>query len=240
MSRRGTGNRARPSAARSSAANWEEANLFEKNARSLLTFWGGPVLFDYATREWAGLIRDFHADRWRQHFEARERTSNGSDFKRPDYSEWERAWATSTLSPTESRPEELLPLVQELLDRYRQFDHFKPTVTGHPLRLGPFKVAPDGNGFDVDLGKLVSVAGVIVFPVFGQGCLAKYSIEWGHQEGDGRGLSSNAATYRGARWSFHSENVQHIRINVRCEVGDQDQQFRVYVFEQESPTPINL
>lgn len=41
----------------------EERNLFEKNASSLVTIWGGQVdvrQFDYSWREWTGLIERYY------------------------------------------------------------------------------------------------------------------------------------------------------------------------------------
>lgn len=38
-------------------------DYYEKNARNLITTWGGS-LNDYASRSWAGLIRDYYAKRW--------------------------------------------------------------------------------------------------------------------------------------------------------------------------------
>ena len=45
----------------------EERNLFEKNASSLVTIWGGQVdvrQFDYSWREWTGLIEGYYLQRW--------------------------------------------------------------------------------------------------------------------------------------------------------------------------------
>ena len=57
------------------AAKWaeteEEKKLYEYNAASLITLWGSDVgsnLFDYAWREWSGLISLFYKERWKQFF----------------------------------------------------------------------------------------------------------------------------------------------------------------------------
>lgn len=45
----------------------EEKKLMRYNAKVLLTLWGNddsPVIFDYAWREWSGLIKDFYKQRW--------------------------------------------------------------------------------------------------------------------------------------------------------------------------------
>lgn len=58
-------------AARSWGTDESEKNLFEKDATSLVTIWGAdgdPEIFDYSWREWAGLIGDFYAVRWRKFY----------------------------------------------------------------------------------------------------------------------------------------------------------------------------
>ncbi len=49
----------------------EEKKLYEYNAASLVTLWGSDVgsnLFDYAWREWSGLVSLFYKERWKQFF----------------------------------------------------------------------------------------------------------------------------------------------------------------------------
>ncbi|WDE96558.1 alpha-N-acetylglucosaminidase [Lentisphaera profundi] len=53
--------------ARSWATNDAERKLYEKNASMLLTHWGPentPAIFDYAWREWSGLIGSYYHGRW--------------------------------------------------------------------------------------------------------------------------------------------------------------------------------
>lgn len=52
-------------------SNAEEQELLEYNATALLTIWGpdeSTVLFDYAWREWSGLIGQYYAERWKLFF----------------------------------------------------------------------------------------------------------------------------------------------------------------------------
>lgn len=58
--------------ARRWGADPREQDLCERNARLLLTVWGPPgpraELFDYAGRQWSGLLRGFYLQRWRRFF----------------------------------------------------------------------------------------------------------------------------------------------------------------------------
>ncbi|MFD9892888.1 alpha-N-acetylglucosaminidase [Amycolatopsis sp. NPDC059027] len=59
--------------ARAAGATPSEKDLLEFDARSILTVWGtrnsdAEGLHDYANREWAGLVGDFYAHRWRTYF----------------------------------------------------------------------------------------------------------------------------------------------------------------------------
>lgn len=53
--------------ARKIGKNDTEADYFEKNARNIITTWGGKnsVLTDYANRNWAGLTKSYYAGRWK-------------------------------------------------------------------------------------------------------------------------------------------------------------------------------
>lgn len=49
-----------------------ERDLYERNARQLITVWGGTpettMLFEYAARQWSGLMENFYLARWRRYF----------------------------------------------------------------------------------------------------------------------------------------------------------------------------
>ena len=59
---------------RQDAVDWgdtrEEKHYYEKQARTLLTIWGGPILNDYANRMWGGLLRQYYGRRWKLFFHA--------------------------------------------------------------------------------------------------------------------------------------------------------------------------
>ncbi len=114
-----------------SLANVEaESNHYEHNARSLITWWGGPFLFDYATREWAGLTKDFHLKRWRMWFDWR----NGKR-PEPDYAIWEKAWSDSTARPEESEPGDEIATARALHRKYREHRvRCRPADGSYPAR----------------------------------------------------------------------------------------------------------
>ena len=55
--------------AKSWAANKEEQAYYEKDARRIITIWGGG-LTDYAGRQWNGLMSDYYLPRWQMLIEA--------------------------------------------------------------------------------------------------------------------------------------------------------------------------
>lgn len=56
------------------ASDENETRYFDKNARTLLTSWGDingntSALYDYAWREWSGLIKEYYYKRWQMFYE---------------------------------------------------------------------------------------------------------------------------------------------------------------------------
>ena len=102
-------------AARKWGTTEEEVKLYDKNASILLTLWGPEhnpaVNFDYAWREWSGLIREFYIPRWQMfHAMLADKLEKGESYSedkirmacdRPAWrstefftkmAEWETAW----------------------------------------------------------------------------------------------------------------------------------------------------
>ncbi len=48
-----------------------QRNLYERNARDLITLWGDAdsKLHEYSCRQWSGLLKDFYQPRWQQFFD---------------------------------------------------------------------------------------------------------------------------------------------------------------------------
>jgi alpha-N-acetylglucosaminidase len=58
--------------ARKAGNSPEEKDLYEKNARLLVTVWGpydkNAMLYDYSSRQWSGLMKGFYKKRWEKYF----------------------------------------------------------------------------------------------------------------------------------------------------------------------------
>ena len=128
-------------AARALATTTDEKNLYEKNARMLLTTWGAQAqcetggLHDYANREWNGLLSSYYYPRWKAFFE----NGNATQKWFNDY-EWPFATGASgaintylpdgspyeygTFSATATGDE--ITVAKELYDKY--FSDFTPEV----------------------------------------------------------------------------------------------------------------
>jgi alpha-N-acetylglucosaminidase len=53
------------------AVDGNEKSYYEKNARTIITIWGGNgELIDYANRQWNGLMRDYYLTRWQMLIDA--------------------------------------------------------------------------------------------------------------------------------------------------------------------------
>lgn len=88
--------------ARACGTSLTERNLYERNARMLVTLWGGDsgVLRDYSARQWSGLIGGFYVPRWRMFLDATLdalRSGEDLDGARIDAEirRWEERWCES-------------------------------------------------------------------------------------------------------------------------------------------------
>lgn len=102
----------------------ELKNYYEKNARNLITTWGGR-LNDYASRTWAGLIKDYYSKRWDMYLDAVvTAVENNREFDQEkldgEFKLFEDSWVSST-RPIEVTPEgDLLIYARFLLNKYER------------------------------------------------------------------------------------------------------------------------
>jgi alpha-N-acetylglucosaminidase len=89
------------------ATNAEERTLYEWNARNQITLWGprDGVLFDYAAKQWSGMIRGFYRPRWEQFIEELHKSlANRREFDVESFETRIRAWEEEWTHGTETYP----------------------------------------------------------------------------------------------------------------------------------------
>ncbi|SHG90431.1 alpha-N-acetylglucosaminidase [Flavobacterium fluvii] len=80
----------------------DESRLYVKNAKTLITLWGGEGhLNDYASRAWSGMYKEFYWPRWKMFLQAlRESKINDKPFdeekERESIKQWETKWCESS------------------------------------------------------------------------------------------------------------------------------------------------
>ena len=113
----------------------EEKDYYERQARTLLTIWGGPILNDYANRMWGGLVKDYYAKRWNLFFEAViQAVKDGKEFDEKAFGEelskFEYAWTLKhTKYPVKpqkakekvTRGEDVMPRFEKALKIYERW-----------------------------------------------------------------------------------------------------------------------
>ncbi|MBQ8649264.1 MAG: alpha-N-acetylglucosaminidase [Clostridia bacterium] len=136
--------------ARSHGKTQEESDLYEYNARMQVTLWGNEqasLLFDYAWKEWSGLVGGYYAVRWQKFLKMlEEKLEKGEEYSEDnleiierrfswranafysDLADWESKWVHST---------EPIPLknadfgfIREILGKY------KAKVLSHSKEVG--------------------------------------------------------------------------------------------------------
>jgi len=74
----------------------EEKNSCEKNARTMITYWGpddpATVARDYAYKEWSGLLEDYYLPRWEMFVEDLGARLRGTPGREINYFEFEHRW----------------------------------------------------------------------------------------------------------------------------------------------------
>ena len=102
-----------------------EKDLYEFNARDLITLWGDKdsELHEYANRQWAGLISGFYKPRWQQYFVyLRAKMISGSRMETTDFDNAIKAWEWRWVNSRETYPSEpggnLFEIVDQLYKKY--------------------------------------------------------------------------------------------------------------------------
>ncbi|WP_268224095.1 alpha-N-acetylglucosaminidase [Sinomicrobium oceani] len=82
----------------------EEKAVYERNARDLITLWGGPdnPLHEYSCRQWSGLFSDFYLPRWKQFFTVVK--TQWQDFDQQAFDEDIKTWEWEWVNKREDYP----------------------------------------------------------------------------------------------------------------------------------------
>jgi len=114
-------------AARSKGSTTLEKDLYEQNARDLITLWGdaNSPLHEYANRQWSGLLNDFYKPRWQQFFSILQQslqTGKTPDFEAFDQhiSKWEWRWVNEHKSLPVEPSGNCITTAQILYTKYRK------------------------------------------------------------------------------------------------------------------------
>ena len=100
-------------------------DYYERNARNLITTWGGS-LNDYASRTWSGLISDYYAKRWDIYTDTVMKSvieKDTLDLQKMEqaFKTFEDSWVNSTIpvsSPTDNK--DLYKYALSLLKKYEK------------------------------------------------------------------------------------------------------------------------
>lgn len=89
-----------------------ERDWLQQNAKLQVTVWGGQYLYDYANKEWAGLVISFERARWDLYF------ADLAKGEKPDYLKFEQQWAMNLQPVPESNPEPSLAVIERLVKEF--------------------------------------------------------------------------------------------------------------------------
>jgi alpha-N-acetylglucosaminidase len=120
-----------------SAKKWgvtkEEKNLYEFNARNIITLWGENCTegqFDdlntYAYKQWAGMFTDYHLVRWNKFFyEVETSMKKGENWNREPFLEssctWEKNWSHNTNTFSSTPQGDPIKISREMFTKYLPF-----------------------------------------------------------------------------------------------------------------------
>ncbi len=126
----------------------EESNLYEFNARDLITLWGGKdcPLHEYACRQWSGLLKGFYKPRWEKFFrEIDEALENHTPFSISKFDEEIKDWEWEWVHKHDSGKYPVKPSgdpVKEAQKMYKKYRKRIGKIYGYALHIHQLKMAP--------------------------------------------------------------------------------------------------
>ena len=113
--------------ARNNGQDEKEKDLYEKNARDIVTLWGDKEseLHEYSNRQWAGLIKGFYKPRWQQYFEyMKQKMLHGDRMETKDFEntikDWEWKWVNGHDAYASTPQGNVYEIVNKLFKKYDQ------------------------------------------------------------------------------------------------------------------------
>ena len=113
-------------AAKACGTTVSEKELYEKNARNLITLWGdkNSPLHEYACKQWSGLIRSFYKPRWQQFFDYVNTRTDEKKFNQKEFETQIQDWVWQWVNNKETYPAQpqgdAVTKVNELYKKYRE------------------------------------------------------------------------------------------------------------------------
>lgn len=141
--------------ARAIATNENEADLFEKNARYLVTLWSEPgLLHEYAHKDWAGLTRFFYKKRWELFFSDLKEQLEQQSPNTINFYKWEKNWIENLKDNFNSEPEgDPVEVSRYIYKKYRNI--IGDEMTNHPHEINSDEFFIDEKSQDNDpVGKI--------------------------------------------------------------------------------------
>ncbi|WP_224998279.1 alpha-N-acetylglucosaminidase [Cesiribacter sp. SM1] len=114
-------------AAKSWATTAEEKELYERNARNLITLWGDKdsKLREYSNRQWSGLLSGYYKKRWQQYFDyVMSQMEKGQQIDQKAFDEkikeWEWQWVHSNESYPHQPQGQPVTVAKEMYSKYNE------------------------------------------------------------------------------------------------------------------------
>ena len=183
--------------------NKREQDQLEQNAKLQVTVWGGPILHDYAWKEWCGLVSGFYEQRWARFLRAM-LVSGSQPFNSKGWdqtiSEWELGWTQELGERADSTKGDPISVAKQIFEKTSipKFPLVDPGIAvGKPVTVsggtepghGP-ELAVDGktNGgywaaspypqwLQIDLEKVESIDRVQIFTYHDGERYYRYTVE---------------------------------------------------------------
>jgi alpha-N-acetylglucosaminidase len=117
--------------ARANGITQQESDLYEFNARDLITLWGdkNSPLHEYSNRQWAGLIKGFYKPRWEMYFEGLNHSLiNKSPFDSNAFENKVKDWEWNWVNKHDTYPDKITGNSVEVAER--MFEKYDKKIEG--------------------------------------------------------------------------------------------------------------